>query len=121
VLHAVAGFGSDTPEDVIVRLAAELVEGDARRAPAASEALRIIGSDAVLKTLVAIAREKKGGPNWVLATLGRLPAEKVRSFLKGDPLLDRLAPMLLLSDPSNWIADDAVDIDLKFLLKQNLY
>ena len=82
--------------------------------------MRIIGSDAVLKTLIAVAREKKGA-DWVLATLGRLPAEKVRSFLKGDPLLARLAPMLLLSDPSTWITDDAVDIDLKFLLKQNLY
>jgi hypothetical protein len=29
--------------------------------------------------------------------------------------------MLLLSDPSNWIAGDSVDIDLKYLLKQNLY
>ena len=67
-----------------------------------------------------LAREKEAS-DWVLATLGRLPAEKVRTFLKRDPLLGRLAPMLLLSDPSNWIADDAVDIDLKFLLKQNLY
>jgi hypothetical protein len=121
VLHAVAGFGPDTPEDVIVRLVAELVEGDPQRAPAASEALRIIGNDAVLKNLVAVAREKEVKSDWVLATLGRLPAAKVRTFLQGDPLLARLAPMLLLSDPSNWITDDAVDIDLKFLLKQNLY
>jgi len=28
--------------------------------------------------------------------------------------------MLLLSSTTNWVAEDTVDIDLKFLLKQNL-
>jgi hypothetical protein len=44
----------------------------------------------------------------------------VRAALAGDPILDQLTPLLLLSDRTNWIADDAVDIDLKFLLNQNL-
>jgi hypothetical protein len=120
VLHAIAAFGNDTTELVVIQLIAELTSGNERRAPAASEALRIIGSDVVLKNLITAAREKKGPVDWVLATLGRLPAERVRVALKGDPLLDRLGPLLLLSDTANWIAEDTVDIDLKFLLKQNL-
>jgi hypothetical protein len=63
---------------------------------------------------------KKGVVDWTLATLGRLPAEKVRTALNGDPLLERLGPLLLLSSTTNWLAEDTVDIDLKFLLKQNL-
>jgi hypothetical protein len=120
VLHAIAVFGSDTPERVIAQLIAELISADARRAPAASEALRIIRSDIVLKNLIAAAREEKGEADWILATLGRLSAEKVRSALAGDPLLERVGPLLLLSSSTNWIAEDTVDIDLKFLLKQNL-
>jgi hypothetical protein len=49
-----------------------------------------------------------------------LPVNKVRAALKGDTPLDRLAPILLLSNTENWIADDTADIDMKFLLKQNL-
>lgn len=120
VLHAVAAFGADTPDVVIAKLVTELMSGDTRRAATASEALRIIGSDLVLKNLIAAAHESKDSVDWVLATIGRLPAEKVRATLQGDPLLDRLAPLLLLSNATNWIAEDAVDIDLKFLLKQNL-
>lgn len=33
---------------------------------------------------------------------------------------ERLRPLLLLTDSANWVAEDTVDIDLKFLLKQNL-
>ena len=40
--------------------------------------------------------------------------------LRDDPLLERLLPLLLLSNDSNWLADDTIDTDLKFLLKQNL-
>jgi hypothetical protein len=89
-------------------------------APAASEALRIIGSDLVLTNLIAAAKGGQGSVDWVLATLGRLSAEKVRTALQGDPLLVRLAPLLLVSGSENWLADDAVDIDLKFLIKQIL-
>jgi hypothetical protein len=120
VLHAIAGFGPDTPEPVIVQLIAELISADAYRAPAASEALRIIGSDLVLMNLIAAAQETKGAADWILTTLGRLSAQKVRSVLAGDPLLERIGPLLLLSSSMNWIAEDTVDIDLKFLLKQKL-
>jgi hypothetical protein len=120
VLHAIAAFGSDTPEVVVDQLIAELTSGDSKRAPAASEALRIIGSDIVLKRLITAARAKESSANWVLATLGRLPFDKVQAALNGDALLERLGPLLLLSSSFNWLAEDSVDIDMKFLLKQNL-
>lgn len=119
VLHAIAGFGNDTPALVIDALIKELISADVRRAPAASEALKVIGNDLAISRLIDVAREN-GADSWALATLGRMPCEKVRAMLRGDPLLDRLMPLLLLSSSSNWIADDLVDIDLKFLLKQNL-
>jgi hypothetical protein len=67
-----------------------------------------------------VAKEKKGSIDWILATMGRLPADKVRAALKGDALLERLGPLLLLSGSENWVTEDTVDIDLKFLVKQNL-
>jgi hypothetical protein len=119
-LHAVAGFGVDTPAEVVDHLIADLVAGDPQRAPAASEALRVIGSDLVLRQLIAAQRGRNSADAWLLATIGRLPAAKVRAALAGDALLRRLAPMLLLSDGASWMANDAVDVDLKFLLKQNI-
>ena len=120
VLHAMAAFGPDTPEPVISKLIEELISGDMERAPAASEALRIIGGDIVLKSLIAAARAGNGIVDWALATLGRLTPQNVEAALEGDPLLERVRPLLLLSDTTNWVAEDSVDIDLKFLLKQNL-
>ena len=119
-LHAIAGFGSDTSGPIIDRLIAELIAANRERAPAASEALRIIGSEVVLERLIAAARGRNGSDAWILATLGRLAADRVRAALQNDPLLERLAPLLLLTESANWIADGSVDIDLKFLLKQNL-
>jgi hypothetical protein len=67
-LHAILTFGSDTPTPVIRRLVHELVEGDPRRAPAASEVLRLIGNQLVLRLLIEAAA---GGTEWVIATLCR--------------------------------------------------
>jgi hypothetical protein len=120
VLHAIAAFGADTPKRAIERLIEELMSGDTHLAPAASEALRNIGSELVLTSLITVAKEKKGSIDWILATMGRLPADKVRAALKGDALLERLGPLLLLSGSENWVTEDTVDIDLKFLVKQNL-
>lgn len=119
-LHAIAGFDAGTPEKVIRMLIAELRLGDPDGAPAASEALRNIASQQALTCLIEAARAESQTNGWILATLGRLNSNKVREALKGDPLLDRLAPILLLSKTENWIANDTVDIDLKFLLKQTL-
>ncbi len=120
VLHAIAGFGTDVPTNVIDDLIREVNEANLRRAPAASEALRQVGSDAALARLIQAARTNNAPSEWLLATLGRFPESKVRRALAGDPLLDRVSPILLLSGSSNWMAQEAVDSDLKFLNKQNL-
>ncbi len=120
VLHAIAAFGQDTPLPVVLQLIDELISGDDRRAPAASEALRIIGGGLVLKNLIEAARTRKDSIDWILATLGRLAADQVYTALEGDPLLERLRPLLLLYGIKNWVAEVSVDIDLKFLLRQNL-
>jgi hypothetical protein len=120
-LHAIAGFGADTPDAVIERLVQDLVGGNPRRAPAASEALRLIGTESVLRAIIAAATRHQPVPEWILATLGRLPPEQVRQQLRGSPLLERVSPMLLVSQGANWLATDLVTADITFLLKQNLY
>ena len=119
-LHAIAAFGPDTPEDVIDSLVAILMEGEARRAPAASEALRIIDSVGVLKSLVAAVSAGGEGDNWLLATIGRLSPDMVRDELRGTRLLERLQPMLLLARSENWLANEEASNDIGFLLKQVL-
>jgi hypothetical protein len=94
--------------------------GSPREAAAVSEALRVIGNEAVLQKLIEIARQSEP-PNWALATLGRLSPLKVRTALQeDDPLVKKLEPLFLMSSEENWLASDTVDVDLKFLLKQNL-
>jgi hypothetical protein len=56
----------------------------------------------------------------VVVTLGRLAPDKVRTALQGDDLLMQIEPLFLLNSSENWLAVDSVDIDLKFLIKQNL-
>ena len=117
-LHAIAAFGDDTPQGVIDRLIQDLTSGHPRRAPAASEILRSINSQAALTALIAAARTNPSG--WLLATLGRLPPNQLRELLQGDPLLDQISPMLLLSDADNWLAGEVIQTDISFLLKQNI-
>jgi hypothetical protein len=119
-LHAIVGFGPDTSKNVIDELVGLLLLGDPRYAAAASEALRLIGSDLVLQSLVSAAQDKKKSNSWVLVTLGRLEPDKVRAALQNTSLLEQIAPVFLLSSSENWLAVDGVDIDLKFLIKQNL-
>ena len=116
-LHAIVGFSGDTTEGIIRDLVRELVAGDPRRAPAASEALRQIGSETVVRILIEAAA---GGHDWVLATLGRLPPALVRPAVEGSPLMGRLAPMLLLSEGANWLASENRVMDIAFLAKQDL-
>lgn len=117
-MHAVAAFGNDTPQEVIDLLIEELISADPRRAPAASEALSAIKSDRVLASVVAAARDHQ--TDWLIATLGRMDPIKVRESLAGDPLLDAIAPILLLSDADNWLATEAIQSDMSFLRGQNL-
>lgn len=117
-LHAIVAFDSKTPEFVIRQLAGDLVAGSPRRAAAASEALRTIGSETVVRVLAETAMN---GCDWVVATLGRLPPELVRRNLQGSDLLSRIAPMLLLNEKGNWLASEDRTMDLAFLTKQSLY
>jgi HEAT repeat protein len=116
-LHAIVAFGSDTPEAVIRQLVAELTKGDLRRAAAASEALRLIANQTVVKALIEGAA---GESDWVLATLGRLPSDLVKPALASLDLLKKIAPMLLVSGDANWLASEDRVMDLGFLTKQNL-
>lgn len=121
-LHAISAFGVDTPEPVIDRLVQDLIVSDPRRAPAASEALRIIASDDVLRALVrATHAEQQSVPVWVVATLGRLPPERVRTALQGSPILDQINPMLLIAKDAHWLSSGSNETDIAFLMKQNLY
>jgi hypothetical protein len=116
-LHAIVAFGPDTPEKTIRGLIAELIKGDPKRAPAASEALRLIANEAVVKCLIEAAGE---GNDWVLATLGRLSPALVKPAVTDANLLRKLAPMLLLSEGANWLASEDRLMDIAFLAKQNL-
>ena len=119
-LHAIGAFGADTPRPVIDRLVQDLIASGPRRAAAASEALRIIASDEVLRALVKNADAGPPAPDWIVATLGRLPPDRVRTALRNSPLLDRIAPMLLTARGAHWLASEAIDTDIAFLLGQNL-
>ena len=119
-LHAIGAFGADTPRPVIDRLVQDLIAGDPRRAPAASEALRIIASDEVLQALVTAANAGQPVHDWIVATLGRLPPDRVRAALQHSPLLAQIAPMLLTAEGAHWLASETIGIDIAFLLKQNL-
>jgi hypothetical protein len=116
-LHAIAAFGSDTSDVVIGQLVSELVAGDSRRASAASETLRLIANETVLKCLIEAAATEN---DWVLATLGRLPAALVKPAIAGSALMKRIAPMLLMGEGANWLASEDRVMDIAFLTKQNL-
>jgi HEAT repeat protein len=115
--HAIVAFGSDTPEPVIRALAQALIEGKPRRAAAASEAIRLIGSETALKVLIEAADTRS---EWVIATLGRLPTEMVRPAVAGTDLMLRVAPVLLLGEGANWLAMEDRVMDIAFLSKQDL-
>jgi len=119
-LHAIAGFGPDTPPDIIRELVRMLFDADKNKSAAASEVLHLIGTEEVLAALLEAREEKDCDLGWVIATLGRLSPVKVREVLAGDPLLDRVNPLLLLSEEDNWLAGGNVRTDLEFLLGQSV-
>lgn len=116
-LHAIAAFGTDAPPAVVDALVDCLLDPEGLRAAAASEALKIIDNTHVYERLIEVARNNPA--DWVLATLGRLSGAKLREALDGDPILERISPMLLLNGEDNWLATDSVREDVQFLLKQN--
>lgn len=118
-LHAIAAFGSDTPAPVIGSLVAALRDATPRKIAACSEALRLIGNAEVMRQLIAAAGAYGGARAWVLATLGRLPADDLRAALAGTPLLAELEPVLLVSSGS-WLSKEDTSLSLRFLSKQCL-
>ena len=58
---------------------------------------------------------------WVLVTLGRLSPDPVQQRLAGTPLLELIAPMLLIAQGASWLSTEAAISDIAFLRKQNLY
>jgi hypothetical protein len=119
-LHAIAGFGEDTPDDVTNALVRDLLTGSPRRAASASETLRIINNATVLESLIAAAETGASGREWIVATLGRLPATIVKERLQGESLLGEIKPLLLLSEEENWLCSEERSMDVSFLLKQNI-
>lgn len=119
-LHAIAAFDEETPDHIIDSLVSDLLTGGSRRAAAASEVLRIINNTTVLEKLVAATKTASGSSEWVLATLGRLPASTVIERLRGDPLLAEVRPLLLLNEEENWLCSEERSMDLSFLLKQHI-
>lgn len=120
VLHAIAAFGGDVPSAIVTDLVEVLRDRDPRRKSAASEALRRIGSQHVLRALVEAARSAADARPWILATLGRLESASVRAALASDPLLAQVEPLLALSPDENWLARSDIAEDLRFLLQQRL-
>jgi hypothetical protein len=82
--------------------------------------LRLIGSDAVLKSLAHTYQQNPEARNWVLATLGRMSPQLVRDKLKGQPILEKVEPMLLFAPGANWLSSEEMAINISFLLKQNI-
>ncbi|WP_137079918.1 HEAT repeat domain-containing protein [Halomonas caseinilytica] len=119
-LHAIAAFGTDVPQEVVHELVQRLAHGNTRRAAAASEVLKLIGTDEVITVLMEVFSSSDGHLDWVLATLGRMPPERVRDALKDDPVIQKLAPMLLVANGANWLASDKCYRDLVSLLSQRL-
>jgi len=117
-MHAIVAFGEDTPEPVLRGLVQNVIDGETRRAAAASEALRLIASEAAIRLLADAAL---GGSIWALATLGRISPQRVKPVTDGSILEEKLAPMLLLSEGANWLASEDRVLDIAFLSKQNLY
>ena len=117
-MHAITAFGNDAPQQVVHALVAELVGGDPRKAAAASEALRVVGSDLVARELVDAAT----GPNsdWVVATLGRMPSQSVARAITSGDLRTRVAPLLLLGADANWLATGSRVDDMAFLARQDI-
>jgi HEAT repeat protein len=119
-LHAIAAFGTDAPVEVITLLVDLLRGEDPRARAAASEAIRLVGGDLVIRALVDAAGVGDGRRAWILATLGRLDAASVRAALAGNPLLAEVEPILTLGSTENWLAAPQTAADLRFLLLQDL-
>jgi HEAT repeat protein len=120
-LHAIAAFGTDTPDEVIGELVTGMLTGASMTAASSSAALQVIGSKGVIHALCTAAATLHPRRPWIIATLGRLSEPNVRRTLQGDPLLKELEPLLLGSSCDNWLAREDASTSLAFLRKQRLW
>lgn len=118
--HAIAAFGEDTPAHVIHSLIDIVLNGNEREAPAASRALKVIGSNEAFGILVNALKGATKNKDWIIATIGQFPPQMVRSALQNSPLLDRLAPMLLVAEGANWLSRVEAKRDFEFLFRQTV-
>jgi hypothetical protein len=70
-----------------------------------------------MRSLIDAAKHGHLARHWVIATLGQLPATMLRTALAGDPLLDELAPLLLITS-GGWLSTEDASTSLHFLTKQ---
>lgn len=119
-LHAIAAFGSDCPEPVIDALLGLLFSQDIKLAPAASEALRSVGSVRAVRRLCQAYETNPASRLWIIATLGRMSPKLVTPLVTNPTLLDCLAPMFLWAESCHWLSSERIQRDIAFLHKQNL-
>lgn len=118
--HAIVAFGPDCPLPVIEQLIDLVDRADPHLAPAAAEALRTIGTDAVVDALIAAIGGSPRTRSWLIAALGRLNPDLVRARLAGSPLLSEVDPMLLMVQGANWLTEEEAQSNFAFLSKQTL-
>lgn len=119
-LHAIVGFSSDTPNEIIDELVRLLIEGNQRQKAAICEILRLIGTDYVIEQLIQGAGQEIAEKSWLTAALGQLPPDAVRAALENTALLDQVQPFFHLSPQENWLTRDDKISDLRFLIGQNI-
>lgn len=117
-LHAIAGFDHNTPPNTINSLVSDLASSGERRCAAASATLAAIGSDTAIMALATVAHAAHN--DWIIATLGRMPPERVRRLLAGDSILPLISPLLVMTESANWLASEEKRTDLRFLLAQDI-
>ena len=83
------------------------------------------GPVTVLRTLYRAGCEQAAAASttrndWILSTLGRMPPDRIRHLLAGDPLLERIAPLLLTAEGAHWLASEKKATDIRFLLAQDI-
>jgi len=120
VLHAIAGFDTDTPNNVIGSLINLLVTGNDRQRGAVCEALRLIDNEYVINQLIQAAEQNPDNASWMIAALGQLSPNSVRNALQNNPLLSRVQPFFHMSKQENWLASDEKITDLRFLISQDI-
>lgn len=120
-LHAIAAFDADAQNSTIDELIQLLISGNLRQKAAACESLHLIDTDYVINQLIQAAEQNESEKSWIIAALGQLSPDAVRTALQDNPLLDHVQPFFHMSYQENWLASDEKISDLRFLVAQNIH